>query len=439
MLIVDLLDFPCSIWPGIADLIGSKTPTFVIGNKIDLLPKDDRNYIRRIENQLRDYVKLCGFATTNIKNVSLISAKTGFGVEDLITHVQKFWKYRGDVYLVGCTNVGKSSLFNALLQSDFCKIKATDLIQRATISQWPGTTLNLLKFPIMRPSEDKVYIREQRLKQLNVAIKEEKRLKETGNISNKNASLMDHIGRSYFNSNTVDDGVNDAFNISNVRGFDETQGEFVLGRWCYDTPGVVQQDQVVHLLTVDELMLTLPKQLIRPETFSLKPGYSLFIAGLARLDYINGENSIRATVFRSNELPITVCDTQNADKVYNKFLTTEYFKVPINNEERLKKWPGLEVAKEFSVFGTHWDDSSQDIVLSSAGVLNKTLLEFECKNNCIAGWVAIHCKTGKEHKFVAWTPEKRGCYLRDCLLPKAVRLRGPRIKNSPAHKYHRLL
>lgn len=179
MLIVDLLDFPCSIWPGIADLIGSKTPTFVIGNKIDLLPKDDRNYIRRIENQLRDYVKLCGFATTNIKNVSLISAKTGFGVEDLITHVQKFWKYRGDVYLVGCTNVGKSSLFNALLQSDFCKIKATDLIQRATISQWPGTTLNLLKFPIMRPSEDKVYIREQRLKQLNVAIKEEKRLKET--------------------------------------------------------------------------------------------------------------------------------------------------------------------------------------------------------------------------------------------------------------------
>lgn len=53
--------------------------------------------------------------------------------------------YPGDVYLVGCTNVGKSTLFNTLLQSDYCKVKAGDLLQRATISPWPGTTLNLLK------------------------------------------------------------------------------------------------------------------------------------------------------------------------------------------------------------------------------------------------------------------------------------------------------
>ena len=51
----------------------------------------------------------------------------------------------GDVYLLGCTNVGKSTLFNALLRSDYCKVKAVDLIQRATTSPWPGTTINLLK------------------------------------------------------------------------------------------------------------------------------------------------------------------------------------------------------------------------------------------------------------------------------------------------------
>jgi ribosome biogenesis GTPase A len=51
----------------------------------------------------------------------------------------------GDVYLVGCTNVGKSSIFNALLGSDYCKVQASDLVQKATISNWPGTTLNLLK------------------------------------------------------------------------------------------------------------------------------------------------------------------------------------------------------------------------------------------------------------------------------------------------------
>lgn len=56
-----------------------------------------------------------------------------------------YFLYLGDVYLVGCTNVGKSTLFNTLLQSDYCKVKAGDLLQRATISPWPGTTLNLLK------------------------------------------------------------------------------------------------------------------------------------------------------------------------------------------------------------------------------------------------------------------------------------------------------
>lgn len=53
--------------------------------------------------------------------------------------------------MIGCTNVGKSTLFNTLLQSDYCKVQAVDLIQRATVSPWPGTTLNLLKFPILNP------------------------------------------------------------------------------------------------------------------------------------------------------------------------------------------------------------------------------------------------------------------------------------------------
>lgn len=66
--------------------------------------------------------------------------------------------------MIGCTNVGKSTLFNALLQSDYCKIQAVDLIQRATTSPWPGTTLNLLKFPIMNPAKWRLFQRVIRLK-----------------------------------------------------------------------------------------------------------------------------------------------------------------------------------------------------------------------------------------------------------------------------------
>jgi len=38
-----------------------------------------------------------------------------------------------------------------------------DLIQRATISLWPGTTLNLLKFPILNPLKWRLYLRMLRL------------------------------------------------------------------------------------------------------------------------------------------------------------------------------------------------------------------------------------------------------------------------------------
>jgi hypothetical protein len=55
------------------------------------------------------------------------------------------------LHLAGCTNVGKSSLFNLLLESDLCKVRALDLVQKAITSPVPGTTLNLLKFPVTRP------------------------------------------------------------------------------------------------------------------------------------------------------------------------------------------------------------------------------------------------------------------------------------------------
>ena len=70
-------------------------------------------------------------------------------------------------------------------------------------------------------------------------------------------------------------------------GLDETHEDYLKCKWCYDTPGVIQPDQILHLLTSQELEYTLPKSIIKPRTFMLKPGQSLLIAGLARLDCLN--------------------------------------------------------------------------------------------------------------------------------------------------------
>ncbi|KAG2461202.1 NOA1 protein, partial [Polypterus senegalus] len=137
--IVDLLDLPGSIVPDLTDLVGRNKHIFVLGNKVDLLPGDATGYLKRLRRQLERYCAECGLsADAGLKGVHLISAKTGYGVEPLISSIQSSWKYRGDAYLLGFTNAGKSTLFNALLESDYCKSKASDVIGRATISPWPG-------------------------------------------------------------------------------------------------------------------------------------------------------------------------------------------------------------------------------------------------------------------------------------------------------------
>lgn len=75
----------------------------------------------------------------------------------------------------------------------------------------------------------------------------------------------------------------------------------------------------------------------------------------------------RLTVFRSNELPITVCNLEEANHIYQECLGTELLKIPVQGTDRLSKWPGLEPTDPFTVTGTNRKISSNDVVLSSSG------------------------------------------------------------------------
>ena len=80
----------------------------------------------------------------------------------------------------------------------------------------------------------------------------------------------------------------------NERQFlDENKDEYKYGRWCYDTPGTIQPDQVLDLLTTQELLTVLPKQIISPRTFILHANQTIFLGGIGRLDYLKGNKFIR--------------------------------------------------------------------------------------------------------------------------------------------------
>ncbi|CAF1484907.1 unnamed protein product [Rotaria sordida] len=76
-----------------------------------------------------------------LKTVNLICliARTEYGLEELISKVV--------FKLLGSTNTEKTSLFNSLIDSDLRHIHVLGCIQRATESNLPGTTMNVLRFP----------------------------------------------------------------------------------------------------------------------------------------------------------------------------------------------------------------------------------------------------------------------------------------------------
>lgn len=136
---------------------------------------------------------------------------------------------------------------------------------------------------------------------------------------------------------------------------DENSKELRTSKWCYDTPGVVQPDQVLNLLTTEELLLTIPKAMITPRTFLMKPGFTLFLAGLGRIDYLSGKDivdkSVRFTVYTSSMLPILICRTDAADAIYSECLGSELLGVPIGDADRLQKWPPMESVTFYDVQG----------------------------------------------------------------------------------------
>ncbi|XP_019389775.1 PREDICTED: nitric oxide-associated protein 1 [Crocodylus porosus] len=443
--VADVLDLPDTVLPNLPELLGPTVNVMVLGNKVDLLPPDSRDYLKHFRKQLLHSCAQAGIHPV-VKGVSnlagrqhlvdmhLISAKTGYGVEELISKLQRSWKCNGDVYLVGATNSGKSTLFNTLLQSDYCKSRASEVINRATISPWPGTTLNLLKFPLINPTSDRIFKRKARLKA--EAEKDEEQLssdeKKTLNYFKKQGYLIGRVGQTFeqkaepvidFNPDTLSFTMEEepVVSITKPKEREEfTYSEVKDARWCFDTPGIVKENCVLNLLTEKEVNLVLPTQAIVPRTFVLKPGMVLFLGALGRIDYLQGEQSSWFSVMASRLLPVHVTSLEKADAFYQKHAGNDLLKVPMGGEERMKEFPPL-VPQDIMLEGIGADEAAADIKLSSAG------------------WVTVTAQLEDKVHLRAYVPEGTGLTVRrPPLLPYVVHIKGKRIKGSVAYRTKKL-
>ncbi|XP_061491149.1 nitric oxide-associated protein 1 [Rhineura floridana] len=443
---VDLLDLPESVLPDLPELVGSQAHIFVLGNKVDLLPRDSPSYLKRLRERLletcasaglMDLRQPSGAQNKPVIDVHLISAKTGYGVEELISKLQRSWKFNGDVYLVGATNTGKSTLFNTLLHSDYCKSRASDVINRATISPWPGTTLNLLKFPIINPTPYRIFRRESRLKEDAEKMEEDLSADEQKQLCTlkKQGYLIGRIGRTFqapqklkknceieFDAEALSFSMEEEPYVNRVattKKIELPYNEVKDARWFYDTPGIVKDGCILSLLNEKEVKLVLPTSAIVPRTFVLKPGMALFLGALGRIDYLQGDQPSWFSVLASNLLPVHITVVEKAGAIYQKHAGQTLLKVPMGGEERMKDFPSF-VPQDVMLEGIGNAEAMADIKFSSAG------------------WVAVTAHLDNKIHLRCYTPEGTVLTVRKPpLLPYIVHIKGDRLKRSSAYQTKR--
>lgn len=263
--IIDIFDIEGSIIPQIQKLTNNND-LIVIANKVDLLPKSVK------ENKLKHHLTKI-MADNNLKplDIYLMSAIKNKNLDSIIKKVLELADGR-DIYVVGATNVGKSTFINQILKN---YTDGTDVI---TVSSNAGTTLDLIEIPF------------------------------------------------------------DNFNI-------------------IDTPGLINEEQITHYLSPKTLKLTTPKKEIKPKNYQLNSNQTLFIGGLARVDFVKGDQA-NFVCYISEQLNIHRTKLEKADNLYNTSLYNVLTPPFTGEEYPLKK-------HKFSIK----NDKKYDIVLPGLGFI----------------------------------------------------------------------
>lgn len=269
VMVVDIFDFQGSWLKGLPRFVGNN-PILLVGNKVDLLPRNIN--LNRVRNWLQHEAKERGLRPAD---VILISAQKGLNIDELLMRIGELRKGR-DVYIVGVTNVGKSTLINRIMR-DYGSAEL-----EITTSPFPGTTLDKIEIPL----ED--------------------------------------------------------------------------GKSIIDTPGIINRDQIGHMVSPSDLRKITPKSRINPKVYQLNEKQTLFLGGLARIDFVSGPHQ-PFVIYVENNLYIHRTKLEKADEFMQKHHGT--LLVPPTGEEAAASLPPF-ARYTFSVKPTRM---TVDIVISGLG------------------------------------------------------------------------
>ncbi|KAK6941754.1 GTP binding domain [Dillenia turbinata] len=128
--------------------LSKKLPKLVlVATKVDLLPSQISP--TRLDRWVRHCAKAGG--APKLSGVYLVSARKDLGVRNLLSFIKELAGPRGNVWVIGAQNAGKSTLINAFAKREGVKI--TKLTEAAV----PGTTLGILRIGGILSAKAKMY------------------------------------------------------------------------------------------------------------------------------------------------------------------------------------------------------------------------------------------------------------------------------------------
>ncbi|KAK4771617.1 hypothetical protein SAY87_032149 [Trapa incisa] len=128
--------------------LSKKFPKLVlVATKVDLLPSQISP--TRLDRWVRHRAKAGG--APKLSGVYLVSARKDLGVRNLLSFIKKLAGPRGDVWVIGAQNAGKSTLINAMGK------KGGVSMSKLTEAPIPGTTLGILRIRGILSAKAKMY------------------------------------------------------------------------------------------------------------------------------------------------------------------------------------------------------------------------------------------------------------------------------------------
>jgi len=126
---------------------GEELRLILVATKVDLLPPQISP--ARLDRWVRTRARVGGAPKLN--GVFLVSAHKDLGVRNLIARLKELAGPRGNVWVIGAQNAGKSTLINTIGKNEGGKVT------HLTEAPVPGTTLGILRIGGILPAKAKLY------------------------------------------------------------------------------------------------------------------------------------------------------------------------------------------------------------------------------------------------------------------------------------------